>query len=490
MAFMVYQYSPFFSFPYDWDPSDGDYWGLARRVSMGLPIYGNWAKGEIISLYPPLVPYFFGLIDLFGLETLSIARVLQVGCLIGSSFLVGDIAARATGKHRIRYIAGISAGLFQMSAWRLYPAFLNFRSDPWVVLFVLLTIRQLIATPSRVFLIATLASCSFFAKQSGIAVIPAAIGFYALFERRHFWPFIGAAAFALLVPIGVLEVWNHGQYLSSTVFAAMQYLTGPSKQSWAKFVGLWEAFFANREWIYMYGLSALALGIAAWRKNRVVFVVGVVLAFDLLYLSQGARYFGAGVVYFWTHWQLCSILVGYTLGQLILGIGSVGGRFLPTRLAAVFVSIIALLPLFHKNLRILFEQVPLNLAYARDIGIREDQTVAELRRQFPGRWLVERAPASTIRNKIVLEREWCTLGGALMDRPDDTATQEFLTQLRTGVFQIIQRGPGFSCGEPPGYQQMLAQCFEPVSMGQVVSYGAPVSITFLKHTPTRPECKP
>jgi hypothetical protein len=63
------------SFPYDWEPTDGDHLNFAHRLAQGLPIYLSIRSGEVLSIYNPL---YHGIVALLGGEhaSLSFARTI------------------------------------------------------------------------------------------------------------------------------------------------------------------------------------------------------------------------------------------------------------------------------------------------------------------------------------------------------------------------------------------------------------------------------
>src|SRR5262245_29246485 len=119
ICYFLYRNRAFLHFPHAWDPGDGDVLNAIHRIRRGLPIYGDWGRGEIMLAYPPLMPLSLVLLSLFGLDPVSWLRRLNLLMICLSSGIVVGVAFAALRPGPLRWSLAALAGLLFFTAWRL-----------------------------------------------------------------------------------------------------------------------------------------------------------------------------------------------------------------------------------------------------------------------------------------------------------------------------------------------------------------------------------
>jgi len=54
LSFYLRYIASILTFPYQWEPTDGDHLNFAHRIAEGLPIYLPLKSGQVLSIYAPL----------------------------------------------------------------------------------------------------------------------------------------------------------------------------------------------------------------------------------------------------------------------------------------------------------------------------------------------------------------------------------------------------------------------------------------------------
>lgn len=298
------------SYPYDWEPTDGDHLNFARRIAQGLPIYLNMSEGGVLSIYTPL---YHMLVAAIGGTTSTMELGRQVSLLAWVAVPVAVFLAHR--KQWGAFLATIAAAFTWLPAQpsMLIDMVQVNQNTLMACLFALAIIAAEKAStaeresPLRWAVAGALACLCFLAKQQGI-VAATSIGVFALLRGASVKSIaaIIAGFFLVFLPVTAYLEWvNHGQFLRVTLLDLSGIMISDRALGRKRFVDFLCSF--NPAF-----LATVAVGFWLLRKaprQASIWQVSILIHIPLLIKTLGNG--GGGDNYFATLWiSLCVASVG------------------------------------------------------------------------------------------------------------------------------------------------------------------------------------
>lgn len=210
------------TYPYDWEPTDGDHLNFAHRIAQGLPIYLRMSDGGVLSIYNPLYHLLLALIGGQS-ATMELGRTISL-----ASWIVVPLTIFFAYRKQWGWFLALACALFTwlptLSSMLIDMVQVN-QNTLMAALFLgaLISAERVVAIADNSWwqwvLTGALACLCFFAKQQGI-IAPLCVAIYFLFQRRSVKGYLWAAAggIVVLLPlIAYFEYINRGQFIQVTL---------------------------------------------------------------------------------------------------------------------------------------------------------------------------------------------------------------------------------------------------------------------------------
>ena len=468
-AYFLYFNRAFLHFPHAWDPGDGDVLNAVHRIQHGLPIYGDWRRGEIMQSYTPLMHLALAALSFLGAEPVTLLRAVNLLLLCLCGGLVFGLALDALSPGPFRVSLAALSGLVFFTAWQTFGFAVQFRPDPLLLALALTTVWLLRRTPERIRTIAALSVLCFLAKQTGLSVGAACALYYALGDRTRLTAYLAwTLGFALLAVIP-LEVWSGGHFLLSVLWYPGRH-SPPGVMQWTFALARLEDFAAR---FYLGFIPLLALGLfsdfSSRPGTRPRGALGVSFLVTFLMSGWAARNGGGGSYYYWIPWALASVLALVGLDACLAWFGTKGWITLVVPLVAAGV-------LGMYELGDLFHAYRLDTRRSKETSVRSEEFFRHFLPEHPGRWMSDRFSLALVRHGQILDRELCTLKLFLMSLPDESPeVQRFLASVESGRYQYIKLSSSATCGRFRLLEEAVARCYTEVENLEESYYNQPVS---------------
>jgi hypothetical protein len=303
-------------YPYDLEWMEGGMLLHARRLLDGQPLYGPPGLEFVPFLYTPLYPAVVAaLARLFGLSY-TLARLVSTLSTTGA-LVLGYRAARTAGAGRVAAAAAMAA---VVAAFPFVGAWYDLaRNDQLFLLLAIAGLYVLWARPSRAGAVlgALLLCASYFAKQTGLAVLAAGLVGITIWRWRLAWVYALTAAAALGGLVALLGWKTHGWF-----------------GAWVWQAHARHAFYTRRALLET-PLTLLKQAPAVWAAGGVTVVAAVVQRrlgrTHLFWLVVGAAGAGIACIGFGTVWAHYNAYIPGVFFPLV-ALGTLAGTGTPGRL--------------------------------------------------------------------------------------------------------------------------------------------------------------
>lgn len=456
--------TPYLLWPYDFDPSDGDFFNFALRSLKGKSFYGDFRNGQILCLYQPLYVYWLKLLlwlDL-GANTVPVARIANLAAVSGG-FAVSALMLKKLMPERPEW-AFLSVVVWAGSIYCIGSVALFVRPDPFMHLFLMLGYYCLVFHPQKYFVVLIFGLAAFLAKQGGASLFVSAGLVYMLQYRVLLKRVVLAGGVLVIGSLLILNYLHDGNYIHSTlIFPGTLFNTSHIRYLARYF----EWYYDVNPWVLPLCLIPIYESVVAnesgWirrgRPEQPRLVIALLM--ETLSLAWFGRNWGGGPNYAWTQWAL-AIVVGFiglerVTALLTKRMASPGGvqqalRYVAAA-AALAVAVRGHWPSWQglPHLRQSFLDADAALAQ----GNEYDRVIGSLIYQYPERrWLSERNTMPFVRRNVDLDIEGCT--PLFFETSGTPYYARFLKRLTTGEYDFVQRSFGLN-----GVDRILDACYQP-----------------------------
>lgn len=211
------------SFPYDWEPTDGDHLNFAHRLAQGLPIYLSITDGYVLSIYNPL---YHGIIALLGGSHASLSFARSIALLF---WLLIPLTVLLFNKNKWGYLYVILAAIFLLlppEPWLLIDIVQVSPNSTMAFLFTLSLLYAAKCSEDKDapwwnwILLGFIAALCFLAKQQGLIAVAIVVVFLLIrrIDIRKISIALLGFFFIFIFSAAYLEITNSGQYLRATFF--------------------------------------------------------------------------------------------------------------------------------------------------------------------------------------------------------------------------------------------------------------------------------
>jgi len=233
--------SAILSFPYDWEPTDGDHLNFAHRLAQGLPIYLSMQGGEVLDIYNPL---YHAIVALLGGQNAGLSFARSVAAIF---WLLIPVSLFVYVRRQLDIFHGIIAAVIvTLTPMRgLLTDCVQVSPNSTMACFFLWSIicaeRCVANSKSRWWnwlLAGMLPAACFMAKQQGI-IAAGTIGVYFLARRVPFKKLMQVSlGFALFAGsfIIYLEIQNSGQYLTTAILNVSKIIVNDKAFAWERMI--------------------------------------------------------------------------------------------------------------------------------------------------------------------------------------------------------------------------------------------------------------
>lgn len=323
---------PFWNDPFEFEWSDGDHLGIVARIHDGLPIYGSWAKGIVLNIYPPVYEYTVAAInEIFGISggiSGAHARQLNILCWLGTIALFAVTYAQgAPAKRQARVDTNLWRALTVVLAAAFFTlSFSVFNIVNWMrpdalALFLSAAIlswtfwweRSSQKTEWPLFPLAALCVAAVFTKQQNVATVLAVLIWFAARKpwRTRALKLGALCGLSALAVVAFLEFKNQGTFLESVFFSVAKAFGPDVYLEDGQKVLNWSVPLFALQTLYLpcLAISGLALfgTYAAWKEKSLSVLHPAYLIVGALSLKFSRNSAGS-ISYYWTHWWLTSVL--------------------------------------------------------------------------------------------------------------------------------------------------------------------------------------
>ena len=308
LMFYAYYLYKILSFPFEWEPTDGDHLNFVNRIKEGLPIFYDLQSGNILSVYNPLYHYLLAYAEL-DLNPFVLARLLSAFFWILSPVLIYFYLARCISRSNsllasIAVLFPIQSGLL-VDMVQITPA----------AMMVLLFVSTVLIADSigiigkstwKVVLVGVLSSLAFLAKQQGIIVLIVLLAYFlvAKFPLKKILLFLLVALTTYYLAYFCVTLVDGNSLIPSTITEVPQIIKTYWKLSIIRFM-LFAGFNALLISLCLYSVIQNCV-----RKKLNIWEVSFILhiPFLLYILKNGA----GGSNYFTTFW-ISIVVVSFKL---------------------------------------------------------------------------------------------------------------------------------------------------------------------------------
>jgi|GEM_PF-6544174 len=466
--------TPFLFLKYDNDPTDGDMLGVVNRLKNNLPIYGDWKKGNLYSLYPPVFFYFVYYFNFFFINPLIFGRISSLFFIFFTIGIIFLIIFKLKQKENPLFVSVLFSGItlalpfFNMS-------YLAIRSDSLMLFFYFLGLYFLIFKNHKQYMVAFFCVCCVLSKQQGASLLIGSTIFYFLKDLKSAIKFILyflIIFFLIIIPLEFNNSWNVVKTLFFYPFFAFS----------GKFLKLEHSFSLFREvysnlWFKFFSLSAVVGVFSLWKtKYKPVIVCYLLDFFLVVYTSRNE---GGGVSYLWPHIFLTIILGGEAFYYIFPSLSSFftainnKRRIIFLKMTYIFLfsfCFFLLVRTFYKRiipLMVTVKHTFRNIEYLNKSGDNFVETIKKLEYKDAGKWFSERLSAPLASIGVVGNGEACTLeyviaSGKIFNISD------FSKILCSGSIKYVQSSDLSSLLQ---LNKILPTCFSPIFEGEIPDRG-------------------
>lgn len=283
------------TFPYDWEPTDGDHLNFARRLARGLPIYSRMHDGAVISIYNPAYHY---LLAALGRQlNFATARLISI-CFL----LACPIAVFLYFRNKWGIFLSLLCSMALLVPYKSRFIFSLTNISPNSMCGFLFLISLLLADygirskeSKRFVFSAVVAVLCFLSKQQG--VIAGLVVLVALvFEKnkKGLVTFIFSGVLVLMTFGLLIEVKNSFLFFRTTIIDVGHIMHPSMEYAFYRF----KRFCINN---VGYIISLVLLGVVCIRKkNLSIWLISTILHIPFLLLILGNE--GGGPDYFLSFW--------------------------------------------------------------------------------------------------------------------------------------------------------------------------------------------
>jgi 4-amino-4-deoxy-L-arabinose transferase-like glycosyltransferase len=210
---VIWKFFIVFQAPFRLDYAEGFIFTNTMSIFRGMPIYHSVESAPyIFGFYTPLFNYIGALFFKLFCPSILVLRVISFIFYLATGVSVGYIIKLVT---KNLFAAVLSAFLFYsafiVSQWSSIA-----RPDMLGIFFISFGIAvgmtKFKKNTTRIILAAFIFSLAFFSKQSFVFA-PLAFFLSSLFQnKKEAWSFAGAYAFFVVVCVGLLHIWTHGEF--------------------------------------------------------------------------------------------------------------------------------------------------------------------------------------------------------------------------------------------------------------------------------------
>jgi len=456
--------TPYLRWPYDFDPSDGDFFNFALRSLKGKSFYGDFRNGQILCLYQPLYIYWLKLLlwlDL-GANTVPVARIANLAAVSGG-FGVSALMLRRLMPDRPEW-AFMSLVVWTGSIYCIGSVALFVRPDPFMHLFLMLGYYHLVFHPQKYFVVLIFALAGFLAKQGGASLFVSAGLVYALQSRVLLKRVVLVGTALVVGSLLILNYLHDGNYIHSTLIFPGTLFNTSHMRFLARY---FDWYYDVIPWVLPLCLIPIYESVLAnesgWirrgRPEQPRLVVALLV--ETASLAWFGRNWGGGPSYAWTQWALAIVLAFIGLERLTALVTkrmASPGAFQQALRYVVAAAALALVVRGHwpswqglLQLRQSFLDADASLAQANE----HDRVLGSLLHEYPERrWLSERNTMPFVRRNVDLDIEGCT--PLFFETSGTPYYARFLKRLTTGEYDFVQRSFGLN-----GVDRILDACYRP-----------------------------
>lgn len=302
------------TFPFDWEPTDGDHLNFAHRLFQGLPIYLSMGKGEVLSIYNPL---YHGIVAFFGGgdSSLSFARSVSFCFWISCPLLLIAYFKRTWG---LFYV--VIASLFLLlppqpgmliDIVHVSPnstmAFLFFGS----LLFADFCAENIKSGFLKWIVLGSISGLCFLTKQQGLIAFLSVSIFLLAKPRRLFNLTLVGLGFLTVVICATLylQKMNSGEFLNATLFDLNKIMVTDQLLAFRRLLS-----FLSYQFYFIAGAFLSFIVCGSIRSKISIWQISFILHFPFLLLVLGNA--GGGENYFLTFWILTVVICANAASQL------------------------------------------------------------------------------------------------------------------------------------------------------------------------------
>ena len=454
---------PIAAFPFDIDPSDGDFLGMANRILAGKTLYGDWWKGDMTLPYPPLYFYMLAAGARLGSDAVVFARTFNLAVILASLVLVVCITYSWVSSFQERKaspeVIALMACILALTNPSMLSGLLILRPDALLAMLTVLQVFVLARWPKKTLITAIVAILAVFTKQVGIAVFVSTLAYYLFPGRkggdRGLWRRFLIVFSALAVALTALfEGLNHGLFLKAVFFAPSQAFSGHFlswSQVWQNVLPPWG--------IQLFVVTGFAVfAIHAFRTK--ILPVALIFLFTLGVSVVASRNMGSDAFYLVPSWFVGCILASVGVGEACLRIAAflkpgAAKYAYPILFGLVCMSAIAM------SLGLLLMKQTTDYEGVAVVIQGSQASISERVKKEPAaKWMAARSATVLTRLGVTLDQEWCAgviaafSGGAITAEP-------IVRRMAAGEYGYILLSPPI-CRFGSPYDPVLRACFKKV----------------------------